>query len=120
MTTPAASAPLTDASLPDRAIPRRSFFWGRSFDTECTLRIAHTAHELSAHVELDVELEVGPGDRVRVHGGAIAPAFGSVDVERRLATVTRASHLEKLWVRLTGDLGCLELLDVSFTDRRIL
>ena len=38
--------------------------------------------------------------------------------ERRLATVTRASWLERAWTRLTGDLDCLSLLDVSFTDSR--
>lgn len=92
----------------------------RSFDVPCTVTVSVTCEDLSAHVELDGDLDVGPGDRVVVHGDAIHPAFGEVRVERRHATITRASWLERLWVRLTGDLECLELLDVSFTDRRTL
>jgi hypothetical protein len=92
----------------------------RSFTVPCTVRITHTAEELSAHVELDGELDLGPGDRVAVHGDALHVSFGQVLVERRTATVTRASWLDQTWTRLTGDLECLDLLDVSFTDRRTL
>lgn len=96
--------------------------WGapRSFDVGCTVRVSHRFEELSAHVELDDGVEIGPGDTVRVHGDEINPRFGEIHVERREATVTRATWLERTWIRLTGDLGCLELLDVSFTDRRTL
>ena len=92
----------------------------RAFEVGCTVRVSNTCEELSAAVELDGDIDVGPGDRVRVHGAEIRALFGEVLVERRLATVTRASWLERTWVRLTGDLECLELLDVSFTDRRTL
>ncbi|MGF1466636.1 MAG: hypothetical protein ACFCGT_10920 [Sandaracinaceae bacterium] len=92
----------------------------RSFDVGCTVRVSHTFEELSAHVELDGGVEVGPGDRVQVHGATINPPFGEVCVERREATVTRASWLARQWTRLTGDLDCWDLLDVSFTDRRTL
>jgi len=93
---------------------------GRRFDVPCTVRVTNTPHELSAHVELPGGVELGPADRLRVHGDEINPSFGEVLVERRLATITRANWLERMWVRLTGDLGALELLDVSFTDRRTL
>ncbi len=92
----------------------------RSFDVYCTVRVSHTHDELSAHVELEGDIPILPGDRVLVHGAAINPPYGSVQVERRLATVTRATWLERLWTRLTGDLDCLSLLDVSFSDRRTL
>jgi len=95
--------------------------WGsHSFDTACTVRVSHTFESLYAHVELDGDVEIHPGDRVLVHGSDINPPFGEVQVERRQATVTRASWLERTWTRLTGDLDCLSLLDVSFTDRRTL
>lgn len=82
------------------------------------MRVSNTCHELSAAVELDGDLELGPGDSVRVHGDPINARFGETLVERRSATVVRASWLSRMWTRYTGDLGCLELLEVSFTDRR--
>lgn len=91
-----------------------------TFDVECTVRISHTNEELSAHVELDGPIELLPGDRVQVHGDALHTPFGETRVERRRATVHRASWLARAWTRLTGDLECLELLDVSFSDRRTL
>ena len=92
----------------------------RSFEVPCTVRISITPEDLSAHVELDGVTDLGPGDRVQVHGDPVSARFGEVRVERRRATVTRASWLGRAWVRLTGDLECMELLDVSFTDRRTL
>ena len=92
----------------------------RTFDVFCTVRVSHTFENLSAHVELEGEVEIEPGDQVLVHGAPINPPYGEVQVERRRATVTRASWLERLWTRLTGDLECLSLLDVSFSDRRTL
>lgn len=91
---------------------------GRSFEVFCTVRVSHTFEELSAHVELDGGVQVQPGDSVLVHGAEINPPYGEVQVERRKATVTRAGWLERTWTRLTGDLDCLSLLDVSFSDRR--
>ena len=91
-----------------------------SFDTGCTVRVSHTFESLHAHVELDGEVEIHPGDQVLVHGPAVNPPFGQVQVERRQATVTRAGWLERTWVRLTGDADCLSLLDVSFSDRSAL
>ena len=93
---------------------------GRSFDVGCTVRVCHTAEELSAHVELDDGIDVGPGDRVRVHGAGVPVAFGETRVERRRATITRATVADRLGARIAGWLACLDLLDVSFTDRRTL
>lgn len=92
----------------------------RSFDVFCTVRVSHTFENLYAHVELESDYEIKPGDRVLVHGAPINPPYGEVHTERRLSTVTRATWLERTWTRLTGDLQCLSLLDVSFSDRRTL
>jgi hypothetical protein len=92
----------------------------RSFDVECTVRVSHTFEDLSAHVELDGDVAIEPGDEVLVHGAPIEPPYGDVQVERRLATITRATWLARTWTRMTGDLECLSLLDVSFSDRRAL
>ena len=91
----------------------------RSFDTLCTVRVSHTFDDLSAHVELDGDVALGPGDQVLVHGAAINLPYGEVRVERRGVTVTRASMLERLWTRLTGDADCLSLIEVGFGDGTI-
>lgn len=88
-----------------------------AIEVECTVRASNTPDDLSAHVELAGGIELGPGDRVLVHGDAIAPAFGETLVLHRRATVVRASLWRRLWTRITGDLGCLELVEVSFSDR---
>ncbi len=90
----------------------------RRFEVACTVRASNTEHDLSAHVELDDGVELGPGDRVVVHGDPIAPPFGHSLVERRRATVVRAGWLARAWTRMVGDLAFFHLLDVSFTDRR--
>jgi hypothetical protein len=92
----------------------------RSFEIGCTVVVSNKMEELAAHVELDGNLDVGPGDKVLVHGEPIHPGFGETVVERRIATVTRATWFERMWTRWTGDFECLELLDTSFTDRRTL
>ena len=92
----------------------------RSFQVGCTVRVSHPFEDLSAHVELDGDVVIEPGDAVLVHGAPIEPPYGDVQVERRLATVTRATWLARTWTRMTGDLECLSLLDVSFSDRRTL
>lgn len=91
---------------------------GRCFDVGCTVEVSHRFESLHAHVDLDGDVEVGPGDRVLVHGEPINPPYGEVVVERRWATVTRATWLERIWTRFTGSFDCVELLDVSFSDRR--
>jgi hypothetical protein len=37
-------------------------------------------------------------------------------VEDRQATITRASLLERLWTRATGDFGFMELCEFSFSE----
>ena len=97
----------------------RTIFGARTIDVFCTVRVSHRFEDLSAHVELDGDVPIEPGDRVLVHGEAIHLPYGESRVERRRATVTRATWLERMWTRRTGDLDCLSLLDVSFSDRRI-
>ena len=89
---------------------------GRSFELDCTVRVSHTFDDLSAHVELDGNLPIYPGDEVRVHGAPIKPPYGRVQVERRRATVTRATLFARMWTRLTGDLDALTLFDFGFSE----
>ena len=63
------------------------------------------------------DYEVGPGDRVRVHGAPIRVGFGERRVEERIATVERASAAERLWTKFAGHFEMTELYEVSFSDR---
>jgi hypothetical protein len=46
----------------------------------------------------------------------VLAAYGEVIVAQRIATITRASALERWWTRLTGDLDFMELCEFSFSD----
>ncbi|MEM6306227.1 MAG: hypothetical protein AAF744_16035 [Pseudomonadota bacterium] len=82
----------------------------------CTVRISHRFDELSAHVRFDNGTTVYPGDAVLVHGSEILAPYGEIVEEERTATITRASGLERLWTRLTGDLEFMELCEFSFSE----
>ena len=59
----------------------------------CTVEVEHSDESLHAHVALDGNPDIGPGDRVRVHGAAIRIAFGEKISVRRAATLTaRLEH----------------------------
>jgi hypothetical protein len=87
------------------------------FEAPCTVEVEHSADSLHAYVELDGDVEIGPGDVVVVHGDPIHPAFGEKIVERRIATVKRANWLGRMQARIAG-LELTELYEVSFTPRR--
>ena len=57
-----------------------------------------------------------PGDTVQVQGPEIMAAFGELIEEQRTAIITRASKLEQLWTRATGDFEFMELCEFSFSD----
>ena len=97
------------------AIP---FLGRQSRHTLCTVEIEHSESSLHAHLELDSDFDLRPGDRVKVHGPPILPRFGERLVLRRQATVERAGWLERAWVRLTAHFELSELYDVSFTPGR--
>ena len=83
----------------------------------CTVEVSHRFESLHAHVRFDNGAIVHPGDEVQVHGAPVLAAFGEVVVEERTATITRASLLERLWTRATGDLGAMELCEFSFSEQ---
>lgn len=83
----------------------------------CTIEIEHSNESLEAHVALDGNPAIGPGDRVRVHGDAIRVSFGERIIVRRAATWTRAGILLRAWTRVAGHFGMAELYEVSFTGR---
>ncbi len=82
----------------------------------CTVEISHKFESLHAHVRFDNGTTVYPGDSVLVHGAEIMAPYGEVVREAREATITRASGLERLWTRLTGDFEVMELCEFSFSE----
>jgi uncharacterized Zn finger protein len=82
----------------------------------CTVTISHRFEELSAHVKFDNGAVINPGDTVQVQGPEIMAAFGELVEEKRTAVITRASKLEQLWTRATGDFEVMELCEFSFSD----
>lgn len=82
----------------------------------CTVTISHRFEELSAHVKFNNGAVVNPGDIVQVHGSEIMAPYGEVISEDRIATITRASKLEQLWTRATGDFEFMELCEFSFSE----
>jgi len=95
--------------------------WGcKRFELPCTVEIENTPQSLHAHVVLDGDFVVQPGDEVQVIDAPGRPPYGERLVVRRKAVVTRAGALERLWTRLVGNFELTELYDVSFTERRVL
>lgn len=91
----------------------------RSFDTPCTITVEQSPDHFHAHVELADDIEIQPGDKVRVHGAPIQIAFGQSAVYQRNATVTRATSLERALTRAAAYFDLKELYEVSFTPGRV-
>jgi len=89
-----------------------------TLEVGCTIEVEHTFDSLHAHVELDGGLAIEPGDEVCVQGDPIVVPYGEKAVLRRTATVTRATAVERLWTRLTGDLEFMELCEFSFSSEK--
>ncbi len=82
----------------------------------CTVEVSHRFESLHAHVRFNNGAVVYPGDEVLVHGKPIEAAYGELIIEDRTATITRATPLERLWTRMTGNFGFMELCEFSFSD----
>ncbi|MFL4472206.1 hypothetical protein ACERZ8_20825 [Tateyamaria armeniaca] len=82
----------------------------------CTVEISHKFESLHAHVRFNNGAVIYPGDEVQVKGPEIMAPFGEVVTEDREAVIFRASALERLWTRLTGDLEVMELCEFSFSE----
>lgn len=94
-------------------------FHGPRFDTPCRVAVEQSEAYFHAHVELDGDVAVGPGDKVRVHGEPITVPFGTSAVFERTATIERAGPLLRAWTRLAGHFEMAELYEVSFTPGRL-
>ena len=86
----------------------------------CTVEISHKFESLHAHVRFNNGAVVYPGDEVQVQGPEIMAPFGEIVSEDREAIIVRASRLERLWTRLTGDFEFMELCEFSFSEEATL
>lgn len=82
----------------------------------CTVEVSHRFEALHAHVRFNDGSVIHPGDEVLVQGPPVMAAWGEVISEDRIATITRATALERLWTRLTGDFEFIELCEFSFSE----
>lgn len=85
------------------------------FDIGCTVEVAHSFEHLHAHVALDGDVPIGPGDKVLVHGDRIVVPFGGSLSERRTATVTRAAPWERVLTRIKARFALTELYEIGFS-----
>jgi hypothetical protein len=97
-----------------------TLFARRRFETQCTVELEHSQESLHAHVVFAGMENIGPGDKVRVHGAPIRLKFGERMTFHRLATIERAHWFERLWVRFAARFDLAELYEVSFSPRRAL
>ncbi|MFU8881100.1 MAG: hypothetical protein ACNA7Q_01940 [Rhodobacterales bacterium] len=86
----------------------------------CTVEVSHRFESLHAHVKFNNGAVIYPGDEVKVHGPQIMAPYGEVVIEDREATIIRASKLERLWTRMTGDFEFMELCEFSFSEEATL
>ncbi len=86
----------------------------------CTVNVINTFEQLSAHVVLDGDVKIRPGDEVLVKGSEIRVPYGETHSERREAEIKRAGWLERKWTELTGNLEYMELLEFSFSEEKAL
>lgn len=93
----------------------------KDFETApCTVEVSHTFDSLHAHVRFDNGAVIHPGDEVQVQGPPVMAPYGEVVSERRMARIARASKLERLWTRMTGDFEFMELCEFSFSEEATL
>ncbi|MFM7348420.1 MAG: hypothetical protein ACKO01_02900 [Erythrobacter sp.] len=97
----------------------RSLINGETFELPCTITVEQSPEAFHAHVELADEVDIQPGDKVRVHGAPIQIPFGTRQVFERRATVTRAGPLKRALIKLAAYFDLSELYEVSFNAGRI-
>ena len=93
-------------------------FRRETWETGCTIAVEHTADALHAHVELDDNAKLCPGDQVRVHGAAVRLPFGEAITLRRRATVSRAGLVAQWWTKIRANLDLTELYEITFTSEK--
>jgi hypothetical protein len=85
----------------------------QSITVPCTVELEQTHDFLQAHVHLE-GIEVDVADEVVVHDAPTEIAFGEHRTFQRMATITRASALDKLLTRVLAYRELTELYETGF------
>lgn len=89
----------------------------KDFETApCEVEVSHRFDSLHAHVKFLNGAVINPGDEVQVQGPPVMAPYGEIVREQRMARIVRASKVEQIWTRLTGDFEVMELCEFSFSD----
>ncbi len=91
----------------------------RRFTAPCTISVHHTMETLEAHLDLGDGIEPTIGDKILVHGAPVQVPFGESITIQREATIIRANHLQKLWIKFKSFFELTELYEVSFSSGRL-
>lgn len=89
-----------------------------AFETPCRISVEQSDAHFHAHVELEGDIAIQPGDKVCVQGAPIIVGFGESILIQRMATVHPAGALMRAWTKLTAMGELKELYEVSFTTSR--
>ena len=89
---------------------------GNRIDVPCYVDIEQTAESLHAHA-IPENVDLGPGDRVLVHGAPTHVEYGERVQVECVATVMRAGAIRRSWTRLTAVLELLELFEAGFQPK---
>ncbi|WP_310496516.1 hypothetical protein [Sandarakinorhabdus sp.] len=93
-------------------------FTAPPLETNCTIMIEHSADNLHAHVELDGDIALGPGDAVKVHGDPVRLPYGEALTLRRRVTVWKAGALRRWWTQLRAQTELTELYEITFSSEK--
>jgi hypothetical protein len=85
----------------------------RRFEVPCTIEIEQTPENLHAYTTPE-GIDIGPGDRVLVHGAPTNIKFGDRITVMGSATVIRATAFGRFWAHVIGLVSLFELYDVGF------
>lgn len=88
----------------------------RRIEVPCSIDIEQTPESLHAYTELE-GIDIGPGDRVLVHGAPARIQFGDRITLMGSATVIRATAFGRFWAHVTGLLSLVELYEVGFEPK---
>ncbi len=89
------------------------------YETDCLIMVEQSEAAFHAHVELEGDIAIQPGDRVQVHGDPVIVPFGVSQNFRRHATIHPASALRRAWTRSAAYLDLAELYEVSFSSGKL-
>jgi hypothetical protein len=92
-------------------------FEKEKIEVPCTVEIEHSAYSLHAHVEIDGNIDMKPGDEVIVHDAPTEVLYGERKVVRRTVTVIRAGLMKRVATRLASNFELNQLFEVSFSER---